>query len=55
MIHKGELYILGFGQVNVIAPSYYAISVNIGSMSNNVGDNLNQQNLLNYTAASIAN
>ena len=26
-----------------------------GSMSNNVGDNLNQQNLLNYAAASIAN
>jgi len=24
-------------------------------MSNNVGDNLNQQNLLNYAAASIAN
>jgi len=23
-------------------------------MSNNVGDNLNQQNLLNYAAASIA-
>ena len=27
----------------------------LGSMSNNVGDNLNQQNLLNYAAASIAN
>ena len=26
-----------------------------GSMSNNVGGNLNQQNLLNYAAASIAN
>ena len=26
-----------------------------GSMSNNVGDNLNQQNLLNYAATSIAN
>ncbi len=26
-----------------------------GSMSNNVGDNLNQQNLLNYVAASVAN
>ena len=26
-----------------------------GSMSNNVGDNLNQQNILNYAAASIAN
>jgi len=24
-------------------------------MSNNVGDNLNQENLLNYAAASIAN
>ena len=26
-----------------------------GSMSNKVGDNLNQQNILNYAAASIAN
>ena len=25
------------------------------SMSNNIGDNLNQQNLLKYAAASIAN
>jgi len=24
-------------------------------MSNNIGDNLNQQNLLNYAATSIAN
>ena len=31
------------------------MSIFIGSMSNNVGDNLNQQNLLNYAAASIAN
>ena len=27
----------------------------ICSMSNKVGDNLNQQNILNYAAASIAN
>ena len=34
----------------------HIIIVNIfGSMSNNVGDNLNQQNILNYAAASIAN
>ena len=31
------------------------MSDNYGSMSNNVGDNLNQQNVLNYAAASIAN
>ena len=31
------------------------LSAYLGSMSNNVGDNLNQQNLLNYAAASIAN
>ena len=31
------------------------LALYIGSMSNNVGDNLNQQNVLNYAAASIAN
>ena len=38
---------------NIIQPNCLANKV--GSMSNNVGDNLNQQNLLNYAAASIAN
>ncbi len=35
--------------------SLLLIFIYLGSMSNNVGDNLNQQNLLNYAAASIAN
>ena len=45
--------------MEVIAMCYLGsvihIEKNNGSMSNNVGDNLNQQNLLNYAAASIAN
>ena len=41
--------------IREIIIKYIYANLKKGSMSNNVGDNLNQQNLLNYAAASIAN
>ena len=41
--------------ITLIAMNLKEFMIIRGSMSNNVGDNLNQQNILNYAAASIAN
>ena len=53
MNFKGS--ILGPFLMPIFGPRAFDLVLKSGSMSNNVGDNLNQQNLLNYAAASIAN